>query len=83
MEVRVLSSAVSGMASRASPPGFVIFALRSCAQRIDVMASWPFWVLFLAMGAVALLAAQRLDEIEHRRGPPARDDGAPNRRGQT
>jgi hypothetical protein len=36
------------------------------------MPSWPFWVLFLAMGAVALLAAQRLDDAEHRRrGTPS------------
>lgn len=30
------------------------------------MATWPFWMLFLSIGAVAALVAKRLDDLERK-----------------
>lgn len=31
------------------------------------MPSWPFWVLFLLVGGIAVVMAKRLDDAERRR----------------
>ncbi len=43
------------------------------------MATWPFWVLFLSAGVLALVVVKRLDDLEHQdRTRRQRDSGHPS-----
>lgn len=45
------------------------------------MATWPFWILFLSAGALALVVVKRFDDVERRsqrQRHPARSDSKPD-----
>ncbi len=47
------------------------------------MPTWPFWVLFLAVGALAVLVAKRLDDAERRRFGGRASSAPPDTHDQT
>ncbi|MCB9592835.1 MAG: hypothetical protein H6719_08890 [Sandaracinaceae bacterium] len=42
------------------------------------MATWPFWILFLSAGALALVVVKRFDDVERRSHRQRRSDSKPD-----